>query len=305
MKEIIVSKTGNIKTIKEALEICQFENDITIRVQEGIYHEKITIKNDNVIFIGENRKKVILDFDDYAFKIHEDGRDYNTFRTATCSILGNNCSMQNLTIRNTSVAKTCGQAIALEVYGNYFKANNIDIISEQDTLFLGPLQDDLKERYSTFLEKNKLFIEGNLYSKFKNCTIEGNVDFIFGTSSALFYNCSFVSNGKGYVFAPSHSLFQEIGFNAIECKFIAKNKDINDVYIARPWRRYGKINILNCKFAKHIKKEGYIKWNNPHPEIFNRFYEYPLKEKRISWINTYSKDEFTKLLKKLTDIFTF
>jgi pectinesterase len=36
---------------------------------------------------------------------------------------------------------------------------------------------------------------------FKDCYIEGHVDFIFGTASAVFESCTIHSKGKGYVTA--------------------------------------------------------------------------------------------------------
>lgn len=305
MQEIIVKKNSKINTIEKALEIA-YKNDIKkIKICNGVYHEKIILKLNDIELIGENKAQVIITNDDYAKKIHSDGRDYNTFRTATLLVLGNNCTLKNLTILNPSESQTCSQAISLEVMGNKFKAQNCSFTSEQDTLLIGPLPDDLKERYTNFLSKEELFIEGSIYAKFTDCTIQGNIDYIFGTGSCLFANCELVSSGKGYVIAPAHSLFQQDGFNFINCHFFQVNLEPESVYIARPWRTFGKVNIINCTFDKHIKKEGYTSWNNKYPNVYNRIYEYPLLNSRVDWVKTYTAKEIEYLISEIQEKFSF
>ncbi len=302
MKKIVVSKDSSVCYINDAIKMAD-ENGTIIKIKKGIYNEKVIINKPNILLKGE--EDVVITFNDYSRKIHSDGRDYNTFRTPSVTILGDNCKMENITIINNCKSSTCGQAVALAIYGNNFKAKNCTLISEQDTLFLGPLPDDLKERYFDFLSRNELFIEGSLYSKFESCTIEGNIDFIFGSGSSLFANCNLISNGSGYVIAPAHSMYQNDGFNFIDCNFIKKDGKINNVYIARPWRAFGKINILNCKFESHILEIGYTFWNNPHPEIYHRFYEYPLLANRNELIHTYNNEDFKSLIDELNLKFNF
>lgn len=304
MNTIIVGKSEKIKSINEALNYLKEDDENTIFLKKGIYEEKIRLNSSNLVLEGESKDEVIILYHDYSKKIHEDKRDYNTFRTATIMVLGNNITFKNLTIKNDIKANFGGQAVALSIFANHFKAININILSEQDTLLLGPLPDDLKERYTNFLTNEELFIEGSLYSKFDNCYIEGNIDFIFGSGEALFRNCSLISNGKGYVSAPSHSLFQKYGFNFINCNYINKQNDIDNVYIARPWRSYGKNVVINCSFDKHIKKDGYTSWNNKHPENYIRFIEYPLNH-TYQYLKTLSTQELNDYLDELNKVFNF
>ncbi len=303
MKIFNYSLSSKYKSFNEFLNHLPSNEEKIIYIEEGIYNEKIIISVDNIKIIGKG--KVIFIYNDYAKKVHEDGRDYNTFRTQTFQVLSNNVTLENITIENKSIAKVHGQAIALSVLGNHFKAINCNLISEQDTLFLGPLPDDLKIRYTKFLKNEETFINGNLYSIFLNCNIEGNIDFIFGTGTSLFNNCNFISNGSGYVFAPAHSLFQEYGFYALNCNFIKKDNNINDVYIGRLWRPYGNLNLIDCTFVDHINELGYQSWNNLHPEVFNRIYEYPLINNREKYIHTFKNDAYLKTLNLIKKIFNF
>lgn len=305
MDIINVSKKNTINTIKKALSLVTSKNMTLINIDEGVYNEKITIDKDNIILKGKGINKTIITFDDYSKKIHQDGRDFNTFRTPTLKILGNNCKLFDLTIENSSTSKDKGQAIALANYGNKLVASNIKIISEQDSLFLGPLPDDLKERYSNFLTKKELFIEGNIYSKFSNCIIQGNIDFIFGCGEALFNECEIISSSSGYVTAPSHSMFQNLGFIFNNCHFKRMNDLVNDVNLSRLWRPYGKVYFINCFYDQHINKEGATNWNNKYPQIYSRIYEYPKKHNRVDWINNLNKDEYKELMDKINKYFNF
>jgi pectinesterase len=52
--------------------------------------------------------------------------------------------------------------------------------------------------------QDTLFVNGSRHL-FKDCYIEGQVDFIFGTASAVFEDCTIHSKGPGYVTAWKNS----------------------------------------------------------------------------------------------------
>ena len=110
---------------------------------------------------------------------------------------------------------------------------------------------------------------------FKNCRIEGGVDFIFGGATAYFEDCEFVSNEVGYVFAPSTPEHVEVGFVAKNCRF-TRTEGIpdNSCYIARPWRIYAKLRLEDCWMDAHIRPEGYHDWNKPEAHETTVFEEY-------------------------------
>ena len=304
MKQVVVTKDGPIKTIKEALDLIKYGEKATIILKEGIYKEKLNIDKPYITIQGEGKDKSIISYDDYAHKIHKDGRDYNTFRTSTLLISEDHITLKDLQVANTSLPNR-GQAIALAIYGNYFIGKNILLHSYHDTLFLGPLPDDLKERYSTFLPPNLLFKEGDLISRFENSTIEGSIDFIFGCGKALFKNCDIISLDKGFVIAPGHSLFSKDGFIFLECHFINKTNVMNNVYLSRPWRAYGKCVFLKCQYDNHILKEGLTPWNNKYPLLYSRYYEYPFIPGRVLYMHTLDTYNYEKYLTLISSFMSF
>ena len=71
---------------------------------------------------------------------------------------------------------------------------------------------------------------------FNDCYIEGHVDFIFGTASAVFENCTIHSKGQGYVTAHFRTSTEEnTGFVFHRCRLTGENTGAG-VYLGRPWR---------------------------------------------------------------------
>jgi len=239
-------------SINKALENAR-DGD-TILLDEGVYHEKIKISLNNITIIGKGIDKTVIANKDYSPKIHADGCEYNTFRTYTLMAYGNNISISNLTIENESVPSLkYGQAVALHVLGDNFCLTNSRLLSQQDTLFIGPLPPNLQVKYKGFLPDDELKAD-YIKSYFKNCLIEGDVDFIFGGGDAIFDSCHLHGNNiQGYFFAPSHNPDQEIGFICFNCKFTSAT---NKMHLARPWRDYGKVTLLDCDIQQCILKEG-------------------------------------------------
>ncbi len=278
----------------------QVEEGSTIFLDSGIYRQKVEI-NKPLTIVGKGNDTVIT-WNDYAKKIGEDGLELVTFRTYTIAVCADNVTLKNLTIENSSGnSAEKGQEVALTVYGNNFLAQNCTFISEQDTLFCGPLPNDLIDRYNGFL-KDKLRLDKKCKQVYHNCTLKGTVDFIFGCGDCLFEQCNIVyrkeSRTGGYVVAPAHHKDQQIGFVFYNCKFL-REEGVADqsIYLARPWRDYGKASYLNCQYAPHITALGFDKWNDTNRDKTARFAEYGTTvEGRVNWSKMLSAAEAQQLL---------
>ena len=252
-----------------------------IYIGKGIYNQKVEISRNNITIIGEGADTKIT-FSDYAKKIHKDGKEYNTFRTYTMCITGNNVKLENFTVENSNTdPATVGQCVALSVHGNNFAAVNMELISTQDTLFLSPFPDDLVVRYRGFIPQRQLYKEGGNLHLFENCRISGTVDFIFGCSEAYFLNCEIISlkdsRNCGFVAAPAHPLSEAYGFSFIDCNFKNAGANPETIYLARPWRDFGKCNFINCRLGSHINGELFDKWDDTERDKSARFSYYGLE----------------------------
>lgn len=227
-----------------------------------------------------------------ARMIHTDGKPYHTFRSYTVLVDGNQITFQHCTFENKAgKGKDVGQAIALYLDGDDITLEDCVLKGHQDTLFLAPLPP--KEREVDGFLGPKQFTPRTMRTfHFRNCLIEGGVDFIFGGAEAYFDHCEFRSNEKGYVFAPNTPEEAKTGFVADHCRFTCTDEvEDGSCYIARPWRDYAKVTIVDCELGRHIASEGWSGWRQGQAEPTTEFEEIRSygpganDEGRPSWVN--------------------
>lgn len=209
-----------------------------------------------------------------AYALHPDGKPFHTFRTYTVLADGKGIEFRNCYFENSAgPGETAGQAIALYLDGDDIHVTDCVLRAHQDTLFLAPLP--LKERYADgFLGPKQFFPRTDRTVYFKNCLIEGGIDFIFGGATAYFDNCEFKNVEPGFVFAPCTPEGKETGFVARNCRFTAA-EDVPDgsCYIGRPWRIHAKVRIENCYLGAHINPAGWNDWDKPESHSTVSFVE--------------------------------
>ncbi|MDE7215001.1 MAG: pectin esterase [Clostridia bacterium] len=300
MLELHVTPRDDLRNILDNLT-----EPAAIYLKKGTYYTKVEIKKSNVVLIGEDRETTVITHDDYAKKIHKDGREFNTFRTYTVCVSGENVRMENLTIENSNEnPEKEGQCVALSVNAKRFYGKNLKLKSMQDTLFMAPFPDDLVVRYRGFIPQNQLYMQGTSLHLFEDCEISGTVDFIFGGAEAYFKNCRIISRPEsrkiGFVAAPCHHLVQERGFNFVNCEIINGGANENEVYLARPWRDFGKCAFINCALGSHVNSELFDKWNDTERDKTARFCYFGLKSERklspVSWAQELSPAQATEII---------
>ncbi len=233
-------------------------------------NEQIIISGDNIII-----ENVIYSGSLSAFELHPDGRPRHTFRTQTVLVDGDNITFKDCEFyNNAGTGSVVGQAIALYVDGDNISFENCRMIAYQDTLFLAPLPPKEYEK-DGFLGPKQYEPRTKRVVRFKNCIIEGSVDFVFGGATAYFDNCKFISNEPGYVFAPCTPEDVEEGFVVRNCRFEAKQGvEMGSCYIGRPWREYAKVRLIDCYLGDHINKKGWDDWGKTQSHQTIRFEEY-------------------------------
>ena len=284
-QELFVSPNDDLQAVFD-----QADAGTVIRFAPGVYRGKTIIRTPDLTLIGAGAEATELVFDDYAKKPHPIGWEYNTFRTYTLAVCADGVTIRDLSIVNDALfPEIKGQEVALSVVGTDFSMENCRLTSTQDTLFTGPLPDDLIGRYEGFL-LDPLRAGHPMKQVFRNCLIEGTVDFIFGCADALFENCELRSlrdaRNVGYVAAPAHELRQQEGYRFRNCRFTCEEGVApGSIYLARPWRDYGISRFENCTYDDHIAAEGFDKWNGTRRDLTARFYESPALPGRVRWCN--------------------
>lgn len=255
----------------------------------GTYRAKLLITVPGITLTGAGADRTRIVWDDYAKKPDEYGREYNTFRSWSVAVCADHVTFRALAVENDAQNPgEKGQEVALSVLGDDFLAEDCVFRSTQDTLFAGPLPPDLIDRYEGFLP-DVLRRDGRFRQVYRNCRIEGSVDFIFGCADALFDCCEIrsVQDGRdlGFAAAPAHTEVQQEGFVFRDCDFTCDD-DVSDaaIFLARPWRDYGLAVFENCTYGRHIRPEGFDKWNDTGRDKTARFYESPPVPGRVPWV---------------------
>lgn len=277
--DLVVDQNGNgdFKTVQEAISsVPDFrKNRTTIYIRNGIYKEKLILpaSKTNITMLGENLDSVILTHDDFASKKNSFGEEMGTTGSTSFYIFGDGFRAENITFENSS--GPVGQAVAVRIDGDMVAFNNCRFLGFQDTLY--PHGEHSKQYY-------------------KNCYIEGSVDFIFGWSRAVFENCTIFCKSKGYITAPSTDQDNEYGFVFLNCRITGSAPE-GSVYLGRPWRPYGRSVFIHCELDKLIKSEGWHNWRKVENETTAYFAEYEnhgpgaISDNRVKWSHQLSANE--------------
>ncbi len=270
--------SGNFKTVQEAIQaVPDFRNKVTvIFIKKGIYKEKLILaaSKKNVKFIGESLNETILTYDDYAQKKNTFGEEKGTSGSSSFYIYGEGFSAENITFENSS--GPVGQAVAVWAGGDKSVFTNCRFLGFQDTLYT---------------------YGGNNRQYYKNCYIEGTVDYIFGAATAWFENCILFCKKQGYITAASTADTTRYGYVFNNCK-VKGDAPINSFFLGRPWRPYAKVVFLNCDLPELIRSEGWNNWGKASNEQTAYYAEYKNKGKgadtkgRANWSHQLSETEY-------------
>lgn len=255
---------------------------VIIHIGAGVYRERLLISRPHVTLQGENRDDTVLVYGLGAFEVLEDGEKRGTFRTASVRIDAPDFTAKSITFQNDAgFGHTVGQALALYVDADRCYFEDCRFLGSQDTLFTAPLP--LKEAKPGGFrgpgEFKPRILGRHLY---RNCFIQGDVDFIFGGATAWFEDCELFSKQPGdrkppespdeevvYGYVTAASTFEELPYGYVfhNCR-LTSDCPPHTVYLGRPWREYAKTVFLNCDLGEHIHPLGWKDWNKPHGHFF-------------------------------------
>ena len=228
-----------------------------IHVKPGTYTERPTLASTktNVFLIGDDAATTIITNNISAGTINpETNTAYGTSGSQTMAILANDFTAAKITVANTFVNSTANtqinantQAVALKTQGDRQAFYDCRITGFQDT-YLG----------------NSI---GRAY--FKNCYIEGNVDFIFGQQTVVFDQCTtYINRNNSVVTAPSTSANTKFGMVFLDCNLTVpatgtldfNGTAITTFYFGRAWQNSPKSAFIRCNTPSMLAAIG---WTTP------------------------------------------
>ena len=283
---IRVAKAGDADfgTIGEALASIprNFPGATEISIAPGVYSEKLRIENPRVSLLGSGRNATIISFDDHALRLLPSGERMNTFNSYTLYVGASDFSARDLCVANPAgEGRLVGQAVACHVDADRAGFCRCGFKARQDTLCLGPLPSNPLPK-GLNLQHPANIAAGNggmnpFRQYFRDCLIEGDVDFIFGSAAAVFQGCLIRSldsgdGVKGYIAAPSTLPGQAFGFVFLDCRLEGPARK-GSAFLARPWRRSAKAAYIGCWMGEHISTAGWDNWGDPDNEKSAEFVE--------------------------------
>lgn len=276
--------SADYRTIQEAILAIPDERDtpFTVFIRPGVYTEKVYIRKENINLIGEDANTTIIRYNDGARKLREDGSEYGTFNSGTVYFAGSDIYVENLTIENfAGNGNIAGQAVAAYITSDRTCFRKCRFIGYQDTIYTGDLKPGIMKHlmFPDFFTNSVVPIYRNLTRNyFDQCYIEGDVDFIFGSSTAYFNRCEIFSKrlqseGCSYITAASTPMGQEYGYVFFQCKLTSDDRP-KSIYLGRPWRDYAKTAFLQCEMGEHIHPAGWHNWDKAKAEVTSCYIEY-------------------------------
>ena len=258
-RAIVVAQdgSGQFSTVQAAIDSVPDGNEsrVVIVIRPGVYKEYVHVSKSKrfVTFRGVSAERTRLTFDRAANKKRPDGTLYGTSGSASVFIEADDFAAENITFENSAAPrKEVGQALAMKVTGDRCVFRKCRFLGWQDTLYAG----------------------GTGRQYYRDCYIEGDVDFIFGQAAAVFENCRIHSKGPGYITAQAR-LAADVptGYVFRNCD-LTGSTEAGSVYLGRPWRPYGRVVFIGCRMGAHIRPEGWHNWNKAENETTAWFAEH-------------------------------
>ncbi|KAJ6733694.1 PECTINESTERASE [Salix koriyanagi] len=247
---------GCYKTVQEAVNAAPdnaMNRRFVIHIKEGVYEEivRVPFEKKNVVFLGDGMGKSVITG---SLSVGQIG--VTTYESATVGVLGDGFMASGLTIQNTAGAPT-HQAVAFRSDSDLSIIENCEFLGNQDTLYAHSLR-----------------------QYYKSCRIEGNVDFIFGNSAAIFQDCQILvrprqekpekgennavtAHGRTDPAQSTGFVFQNCLINGTE-EYMAlyrSKPSVHKNFLGRPWKEFSRTVFLHCNLEALVTPQGWMPWS--------------------------------------------
>ncbi|KAK4262602.1 hypothetical protein QN277_028143 [Acacia crassicarpa] len=241
-----VNGTGQFRSVQAAVDAVPDNNrmNVVINISAGCYVEKVVVPatKSYITFQGAGRDVTVIEWHDRASDPGPNGQQLRTYRTASVTVFANYFSARNISFKNTAPAPMPGmegwQAAAFRISGDKAYFSGCGFYGAQDTLC-----DDAGRHY------------------FKDCYIEGSIDFIFGNGRSMYKDCVMHSIATKFGSIAAHKrkyVDEKTGFAFVGCQVTGTGP----LYVGRALGQYSRIVYAYTYFDDIVTQEGWDDWNH-------------------------------------------
>ncbi|XWS38574.1 hypothetical protein CRYUN_Cryun19dG0143100 [Craigia yunnanensis] len=213
-------------------------------IGSGHFLEKVMVPATKpyITFQGAGRDVTFIEWHDRACDRGANGQQLCTFQTASVTVYANYFSARNISFKNTAPAPMPGmqgwQAVAFRISGDKAYFSGCGLNGAQDTLC-----DDAGRHY------------------FKECYIEGSIDFIFGNGRSMYKDCELHSIATRFGSIAAHdrnSPDEKTSFAFVNCKVTGTGP----LYVGRAMGQYSRIVYAYTYFDNLVAHGGWDDWDH-------------------------------------------
>ncbi|KAE9615434.1 hypothetical protein Lal_00048318 [Lupinus albus] len=247
--KVMQDGSGNFKTINEAIKSIPKGNTkrVMVYIGSGTYNEKIRIEREKpfITLYGAPGKMPNLTYGGTAL-------EYGTLDSATLIVESDYFVASNIIISNSAPRpdgkRKGAQAVALRASGDKATFYKVTLLGFQDTLC-----DDAH------------------WHIYKDCLIQGTVDFVFGNGKTLFLNTELrVLGDEGMSVITAHARDKktdDTGYSFVHCDVTGTG---NGTLLGRAWMSKSKVVFAYSNIGSVVNKAAWS--NNLHPEYDGNLY---------------------------------
>jgi pectinesterase len=280
---------GDFRTVQDALNSLPDEpaspqpQPRLITIRKGTYQEKIFIEKNNIILEGEDKARTILTFSLARDAWRCDHKD--DWGVATLNLRGSDITLKNLTIQNSYGFDNTAEHLAVDC--------KADSATHQKIVSRSGHQMALRSFQTTRLKVINCILKaygGDTVSPwnvsagmfyFKDCVMEGGVDFYCPRGWAWAENCHFIAdNGPACIWHD--------GSADPDSKTVLKDCTFSgfDGFKLGRYHRDAQFYLIHCIFAANMADQDIYLVPTPTPLQWGRriyYYDCHKKEKEYSW----------------------
>ncbi|WVY97769.1 hypothetical protein V8G54_029920 [Vigna mungo] len=228
---VVGSNSSNFTSIQEAIDSIPSNNSkwVKIQINGGTYN--IPVDKPCIFIKGQGANVTTITYDDHSA----------TNTSATFTSFSNNVVLSDITFQNSYGLEMLENLLIHKIsYGIRIPSLAARIAGDKNTVW-----DELGRHY------------------FKNCMIEGAVDFIFGDGQSYYQDCVLNATSLGSITAQARNIGSEPSGFVFEGGSVIGNSN-GDSLLGRGYRRCSRVIFYKMNLSSVIRPVGWDAWKSKH-----------------------------------------